>query len=134
MTIGTIVIIVTVGIIGLLIAASALAYGIAEKSAGFIALGVVIAAVAAAICFLIGWWQLNTESGKRAYKDQQSDLNGGIQRVVSVYDVSGDLIQEYTGKFDIETDNETYILFDDEDGLRHIIYYTTGTIIIDELE
>ena len=25
------------------------------------------------------------------------------------------------------------ILFDDENGLRHIIYYPTGTVIIDEV-
>lgn len=65
-------------------------------------------------------------------KDQQSNLNGGIERVVSVYDIDGDLIVQYSGKFDIETDRESYILFDDEQGKRHIIYYTTGTIIVDE--
>ena len=55
-----------------------------------------------------------------------------IERTVSVYDVNGQLIKEYSGKFDIETDRESYILFDDEDGNRHMIYYTTGTIIVDE--
>ena len=28
--------------------------------------------------------------------------------------------------------DENRILFDDEDGKRHVIYYPTGTIIIDE--
>ena len=37
-------------------------------------------------------------------KDQQSNLSGGIDRTVSVYDVNGQLIKEYSGKFDIETD------------------------------
>lgn len=87
-----------------------------------------------AIAAILGivWYSFNTESGKRAYKDQQSNLSGGIERVVRVYDMEGDLIQEYRGKFDVETDNGSYVLFDDEQGKRHIIYYTTGTVIIDE--
>lgn len=78
---------------------------------------------------------LNTESGKRAAKDFRSEINNGIRRTVSVYDVNGELIYEYSGKFDVETgnaDGASYILFDDEKGKRHIIYYTTGTILIDE--
>ena len=51
----------------------------------------------------------------------------------TIYDINGNVITTYTGKFDIETDNEKYILFDDEDGLRHIIYYTTGTVIVNEV-
>ena len=74
----------------------------------------------------------NTETGKRALKDQQSNFGSGIERVVSVYDLEGELIKRYEGKFDIETDNENYILFDDEQGKRHIIYNTTGTVIVDE--
>jgi hypothetical protein len=78
---------------------------------------------------------MKTETGKRALKDQQSNFNNGIERVVKVYDVSGELIEQYEGKFDIETsnvNNTPYIVFDDENGKRHIIYYTTGTIIVDE--
>lgn len=78
------------------------------------------------------WYRSTSESGRRAMKDQQSNLNGGINRTVSVYDINGNLIKEYTGKFDIEKDRNSYILFDDENGNRHVIYYTTGTIIIDE--
>jgi hypothetical protein len=73
-----------------------------------------------------------TESGKRAYKDQESNFSSGITRTVTVYDFNGEIIKQYTGKFDVETGNADYILFDDENGKRHIIYYTTGTIIIDE--
>ncbi|MCD8082214.1 MAG: hypothetical protein LUE86_01485 [Clostridiales bacterium] len=60
-------------------------------------------------------------------------MSGGISRLVRVYDMEGDLIEEYAGTFDVETD-EHYVLFDDEKGKRHMIYYTTGTIIIDEVE
>lgn len=69
---------------------------------------------------------------KRLQDGIQSNLNGGIERIVRVFDVNGDLIERYEGRFDVETDRQTYILFDDENGKRHIIYYTTGTVIIDE--
>lgn len=132
MTIVSIVILILVAVITL-IAVIACAYmAAAEKSPSYIAGAVAALIVGVAICAGIVWWSLNTESGKRAYKDQQSNIEGGIQRTVSVYDVNGELVKEYSGKFDIETDNESYILFDDEDGHRHIIYYTTGTIIVDE--
>ena len=94
------------------------------------------------ICLVVGMmfiggavFYLNTESGKRAIKDMESELNNGIQRTVSVYDINGELIKEYSGKFDVETgshENAPYILFDDDKGKRHIVYYTTGTILIDE--
>lgn len=78
------------------------------------------------------WYYNNTESGKRALKTQNSNLSGGITRVVKVYDMNGGLIKEYKGKFDVDYDNDR-IIFDDEKGNRHIIYYPTGTIIIDEI-
>ena len=74
---------------------------------------------------------MNTEAGARALKDQQSNFNAGIERVVKVYDVNGELIEQYEGRFDVET-TSSYVLFDDENNKRHMIYYTTGTIIIDE--
>lgn len=71
---------------------------------------------------------------KRKIKKSTNDVSGGIPRHVRVYDINGKLIEEYKGTFDIETTNDNYILFDDENNLRHIIYFTTGTVIIDELE
>ncbi len=89
------------------------------------------------IAFLIiasGWYFTSTEKGKRMTKDFKSNVSGGIHRQVKVYDINGKLIEEYKGTFDMETIHDNYILFDDENGLRHIIYFTTGTIIIDELK
>lgn len=76
-----------------------------------------------------------TESGKRALKDQKSEFNGGIERTLTVYDINGNIIEQYEGKFDVkmtQNDQNSYIKFDDENGKRHLIYYTTGTVIIDE--
>lgn len=72
-----------------------------------------------------------TASGKRAFKSQKSELENGIERVVTVYDMEGDVIKQYDGKFDITYDNDR-ILFDDEQGKRHVIYYPTGTVTVDE--
>lgn len=87
------------------------------------------------IIFGICFWQFGTESGARALKSQESDFNGGIERTVEVYDMNGDLIKTYSGKFDVDCKTETetpYIVFDDENGKRHMVFYPTGTIIIDE--
>lgn len=81
------------------------------------------------VCFL---FCSCTEGCARSCKDFDSNVNGGLYRTVKVYDIDGDLVAEYEGKFDIETDNTTYILWDDEYGKRHIVYFSTFNIIIDE--
>lgn len=73
----------------------------------------------------------NTASGKRAFKTQESDLNNGLYRGIYVYSMNGELIEEYHGKFDVDYD-ESRLVFDDEEGLRHVVYYTTGTVVINE--
>ena len=105
-----------------------------EKEEGGIAwiMGIIATIIVAiAICGGILFWLYGTESGARAIKDTKSNASGGIERTVTVYDFDGDIIQQYSGKFDVEYNSER-IKFDDENGKRHIIYYTTGTVIIDE--
>lgn len=84
-----------------------------------------LALVALALCSC-------SENCSRSCKDMDSNFNGGLHRTVKVYDIEGELVAEYTGKFDIETDHSTYILWDDEYGKRHIIYFSTFNVIIDE--
>lgn len=97
-------------------------------------LGAFVAIILVAVLWTgLFWYYNNTASGARAIKDQQSEFNNGIERHIVVKDYSGGIIAEYEGKMDIETDNETYVLFDDEEGKRHIIYNTTGFILIDEI-
>jgi hypothetical protein len=57
-----------------------------------------------------------------------------VVAIVAVVGIVGAIVL-FVNAFDVETgndDNATYILFDDDNGKRHIIYYTTGTICIDE--
>lgn len=77
------------------------------------------------------WYFGNTEKGKRAMKTQDSNFNGGIERTVKVYDINGEIVAEYEGKFDVDH-NQSRIIFDDENGKRHIIYYKTATVVIGE--
>lgn len=96
-----------------------------------------LATIPICICILLGmhWWYGNTESGKRAVKTQESNFDGGIRRHVSVYDAVGNLIQEWDGKFDVDFDgDEQRILFDDENGRRHLVYFKTGTVVVEEVD
>lgn len=78
------------------------------------------------------WHYANTASGKRALKTQDSNFNDGIEREITVYDVDGDILEHFQGRFDVDYSNER-ILFDDENGNRHVIYFKTGTVIINEI-
>lgn len=77
------------------------------------------------------WYYSSTASGLRAIKSQESNFTNGIEREVTVYSMTGEQIKHYDGRFDVDYDNDR-IIFDDENGKRHVIYYPTGTVIIDE--
>lgn len=79
-------------------------------------------------------YHTRTESGKRSLKSWQSETTGGIDRTVTVYDIQGEEIAKYSGRFDIEESSQEGVVkikFDDN-GKRHIIYAQTGTVLIDE--
>ena len=105
-----------------------------DARSNIVRVSTVVISIAVAIVVLAGmlWWFRSTEAGRREMKSQQSNFSGGIDRTVRVYDMNGGLIQEYSGKFDVDYDNDR-IIFDDDSGKRHVIYYPTGTVIIDEL-
>ena len=81
------------------------------------------------------WWCNNTADGARALKDQRSNFNNGLNREITVLAADGREIFHYKGRCDIESDHaDNYILFEDEDGLRRMIYYgITDTVLIMEL-
>lgn len=70
------------------------------------------------------------ESCSRSMKSLRSDVGGGLNRTISVYDYNGQLIKSWTGKFDVaENLNKNQVYFDDQNGKRVII---DGGIIINE--
>lgn len=67
------------------------------------------------------------QSWERSMKSLSSDISGGLDRTVTVYDYNGQVIRQYDGKFDVsESENEVYF---DIDGKRVIIH---GGIVINE--
>ena len=46
-------------------------------------------------------YNTRTESGKRHIKSWQSETSGGIDRTVTVYDIKGEEIAKYSGRFDV---------------------------------
>lgn len=85
---------------------------------------VAISATAAAMlaCSMSG-----CASCSRSYKSMQSDFGGGLHRRVTLYDYSGNVIDQWEGTFDVaENDQEVYF---DVDGKRVIIQ---GGIVVNE--
>ena len=131
MTIGAIVFLVMLAIFGVFAVVSA--FVMADSKCGIIALLVAILVLLS--CFFgFKWYYSSTASGMRAVKDQQSNLNNGLNREITITAEDGREIYHYKGKCDIET-QDRYILFEGEDGLRRTIYWgITDTIIIEELD
>lgn len=100
-------------------------------------IGIVASIVfALALAGLIFWWLYATEGGARAQKTFKSETTGGLYRIVTVYDMEGDQLAQYKGKFDVEERQENGVVkvkFD-MNGKRHIIYCSTGTVTIDEVD
>lgn len=85
-----------------------------------------------ALLFGMFWYFNNTASGQRALLDQKSDFKNGIERTVTVYTANGEVIAQYTGKIDIDTNDGGYVKFD-FDGKRYI-YYNCFIETIAEIE
>jgi Ni,Fe-hydrogenase I cytochrome b subunit len=85
-----------------------------------------------ALLFGMFWYFDNTASGQRALLDQKSDFNNGIERTVTVYTANCEVIAQYTGKIDIDTNDGGYVKFYFE-GKRYI-YYNCFIETIAEIE
>ena len=79
-------------------------------------------------------YNTRTESGKRHIKSWESETTGGIDRTVTVFDINGEEVARYQGRFDIEESSQEGVvkIKFDCNGKRHIIYAQTGTVLIDE--
>lgn len=88
-----------------------------------------IIAIIAAATLAVG--ATGCASWRRTAKNISSDFGNGLHRTVKVYDAVGNEIGSYSEKFDVDYNDER-IMFDDQNGKRHIIYFKTGTVIVDE--
>ena len=66
------------------------------------------------------WYYNNTASGQRELVDQKSNLNNGLERVITVYTADGKEMARYEGLIDISS-ADGYVKFD-VDGKRYIYY------------
>ena len=131
MTIGFWIVAIIFGLGGICIS---IAIGAIDDNWGGCMIGVLVTMLVVMLIIGGGFWYCNnTASGVRAMKDQQSNLSNGLMREITITAEDGREIFHYVGKCDIET-NGNYILFEDENGLRQMIYWgITDTIIVSEL-
>lgn len=127
MTIGMWVIVAIIFVIGLLFSIFLLWSAVDDGNPILVLIGSLCLIITIAASGGIIWFASTSESGKRALKEQQSDLNGGLQRTVTLYSYDGEEIKSWTGKFDVSSsETETYF---DIDGKRVIIH---GGIVVNE--
>jgi hypothetical protein len=131
MTVGGIVLGIIASVLIIIVAFSICAYFEDIKIGAAVVLGAIVCLVG--LWYSIHWYYTSTASGLRAVKTQDSEFNNGIERQILVYDMDGDVIEEFRGKFDVEYTDER-ILFDDETGCRHIIYFKSGTVVVNEIK
>lgn len=67
-------------------------------------------------------------SCERELKSCNSDISGGLYRVVNIYDYEGELIATYEGKIDID-DNENGSIMFDMNGKRYVYYNAIVEVI-----
>ena len=94
----------------------------------------IVKLIAAVIAVIISVTMLTgcSASCGRVMKDWDNEFNNGINREITVYSATGEEVWHFEGKFDIVyTDGR--VLFDDENNLRHVIYFQNGTVIVNEV-
>lgn len=62
-----------------------------------------------------------TAQWERSVTDFKSNINGGMQRTITVYTADGKELATYEGKIDIDTNDGGYVKFD-FNGKRYIYY------------
>ncbi|WP_028972961.1 hypothetical protein [Spirochaeta cellobiosiphila] len=71
-----------------------------------------------------------SESFQRNVKTFTSEYAGGLNRTVSVYSANGELISQYKGKIDVQTNEYGNKVLFDLNGKRVIIY--NALVVVEE--
>jgi len=85
----------------------------------------IVALVCAVLCILISG--ASCSSCDRMGKSINSNMSGGLDRIVNVYSYSGKKIASHEGKLDLQ-DNEDKVLFD-MNGKRYVYYNAVVEVI-----
>lgn len=78
--------------------------------------------ILAAIITIVATALSGCESASLEIKTAQSDLTGGLDRVITVYDNTGNVLKSYEGKTDIEDGEYSGKVLFDLNGKRIVIY------------
>ena len=92
---------------------------------------ILVTAIILAICVGIGACCYKSQAIRRMGKDIKSDLNGGLNRTVTVYTADGEVLKTYKGKIDLETTEGGIVKFD-LNGQR-IMYYNCYVEVIENI-
>jgi hypothetical protein len=82
------------------------------------------------------WWINNTASGLRLQISWESELNIGLNRTIKVFTATGELVYEYSGRFDVSQNDHRIIvdIVNEENEIRRVyVSAPAGVVIISEL-
>lgn len=98
-------------------------------------IAVIIITISIAGLAILGniWYVNGTQSGLRLQNNTRSDFEGGINRIITVYDLTGKEVETYEGHYDIKWEDNRVLFDNAETGERHVIYLTTFNVITDEM-
>ena len=65
-------------------------------------------------------------------KKKVVDKTGYIDNIITIYDINGNIIKKYEGKFAILEHTDSKLIFQIENGKKHTIHISTGLITIDQ--
>lgn len=85
-----------------------------------------VGACIAIVCVLI--LILSSTAGFKRFMKSTFSSFSGLDRTITVYDYDGDVVRQWSGKFDVSS-SEYEVYFDDENNHRVIIH---GGIVINE--
>lgn len=120
MTIGCWTLFISISLI-IVLAGAAICFTICEDSASAKILTIVVCLILIVTTYAGCKFYMSTASGQRALLDEKSELQNGIERTVTVYTADGEIIAQYKGKIDLESNNGGYVKFDYK-GKRYIYY------------
>lgn len=89
-----------------------------------------IVAIVAFILVILFGIGLSTASMRRSFKSFSSEFNGGLERIVYVYDNAGNLITTYEGLIDVQENQYGNKVLFDLNGKRVVLYNVS--VIVEE--